>query len=66
MTRKESNRTTSEIKRMMAEDGDFLRPIVKAVIQSFWKLIWPKPSVQRRASESKAEADLPSRIRRMD
>jgi len=51
---------------MMAEDCDFLRPIVKAVIQSFWKLIWPKPSVQRRASESKAEADLPSRIRRMD
>jgi putative transposase len=35
MTRKESNRTISEIKRMMAEDGDFLRPIVKAVIQEF-------------------------------
>ena len=29
MTRKESNRTTSEIKAMMAEDGDFLRPIVR-------------------------------------
>ena len=35
MTRKESNRTTSEIKAMMAEDGDFLRPIVRTVIQEF-------------------------------
>jgi hypothetical protein len=28
MTRKKSNRTTAEIKAMMAEEGDFLRPIV--------------------------------------
>ncbi len=35
MTRKNSNRTTSEIKAMMAEDGDFLRPIVRAVIEEF-------------------------------
>jgi hypothetical protein len=35
MTRKDSNRTTSEIKAMMAEDGDFLRPIVRTVIQEF-------------------------------
>ncbi len=27
MTRKKSNRTTAEIKAMMAEEGDFLRPI---------------------------------------
>ena len=33
MTRKNSNRTTSEIKAMMGEDGDFLRPIVRTVIQ---------------------------------
>jgi putative transposase len=35
MTRKHSNRTTAEIKAMMAEDGDFLRPIVRTVIQEF-------------------------------
>jgi hypothetical protein len=35
MTRKESNRTISEIKAIMAEDGDFLRPMVRAVIQEF-------------------------------
>ena len=35
MTRKENKRTTSEIKAMMAEDGDFLRPIVRTVIQEF-------------------------------
>jgi hypothetical protein len=32
-TRKKSNRTTAENKAMMAEDGDFLRPIVRSVIQ---------------------------------
>jgi putative transposase len=35
MTRKNSNRTTSEIKAMMAEDDGFLRPIVRTVIQEF-------------------------------
>ena len=35
MTRKNSNRTISEIKVMMAEDGDFLRPIVRTVIEEF-------------------------------
>jgi putative transposase len=35
MTRKNSKRTTSEIKAMMAEDDDFLRPIVRTVIQEF-------------------------------
>src|SRR5262245_27062702 len=35
MTRKNSNRTTSEIKAMVAEDGDFLRPIVRTVIEEF-------------------------------
>ena len=35
MTRKDNNRTISEIKAMMAEDGDFLRPLVHAVIQEF-------------------------------
>ena len=35
MTRKDSNRTLSEIKAMIAEDGDFLRPVVRTVIQEF-------------------------------
>ena len=35
MTRKNSNRTSSEIKAMMAEEGDFLRPIVRTVIEEF-------------------------------
>jgi putative transposase len=35
MIRKESNRTAREIKAMMAEDGEFLRPMVRAVIQEF-------------------------------
>ncbi len=35
MTRKNSNRTTSEIKAMMAEDDDFLRPIVRTLIEEF-------------------------------
>jgi hypothetical protein len=35
MTRKNRSRTTSEIKAMMAEDGDFLRPIVRTVIEEF-------------------------------
>ena len=35
MTRKNSNRTTSEMKAMMGEDDDFLRPIVRTVIQEF-------------------------------
>ena len=35
MTRKNSNRTSSEIKAMMAEDGDFLRPMVRTIIQEF-------------------------------
>ena len=35
MTRKKSNRTPAEIKAMMAEDGEFLRPMVRAVIQEF-------------------------------
>ena len=35
MTQKDNNRTISEIKAMMAEDSDFLRPMVHAVIQEF-------------------------------
>ena len=35
MTRKDSKRSVSEIKAMMAEDDDFLRPMVRAVIQEF-------------------------------
>ena len=35
MTRKDSRRSVSEIKAMMAEDDDFLHPMVRAVIQEF-------------------------------
>jgi putative transposase len=35
MTRKKSNRTLKEIKAMMAEDDEFLRPMVRTVIQEF-------------------------------
>ena len=33
MTQKDSNRTAKEIKAMIAGDGEFLRPMVKAVNQ---------------------------------
>jgi putative transposase len=35
MTQKRVNRATKEIKAMMAEDADFLRPLVRSVIQEF-------------------------------
>ena len=35
MTRKKINRTSAEIKAIMAEEGDFLRPIVRTVIGKF-------------------------------
>ena len=35
MTQKKSNRTLKEIKAMMAGDEDFLRPMVRAVIDEF-------------------------------
>ena len=33
MTQKRDNKGTQEIKAMIAEDGDFLRPLVRSVIQ---------------------------------
>jgi putative transposase len=35
MTQKRVNRATKEIQAMMAEDADFLRPLVRSVIQEF-------------------------------
>jgi hypothetical protein len=35
MTQKRVNKETKEIKAMMAEDADFLRPLVRSVIQEF-------------------------------
>ena len=35
MTRKDSKRTISEIKAMIGGEGDFLRPMVRTVIQEF-------------------------------
>ncbi len=55
MTRKDTNRGASEIKATMAGDGEFLRPMVKAVIQSFWKRRWRRPSERKKASEPKRD-----------
>ena len=35
MTRKDSNRSVAEIKALIAQDSDFLRPMVRTVIQEF-------------------------------
>ena len=35
MTQGRNNKGTQEIKAMMAEDADFLRPVVRSVIQEF-------------------------------
>ena len=35
---KSSNRTVKEIKAMMGEDGEFLRPIVRTVPQGFFTI----------------------------
>ena len=53
MTRKKANRTLQEIKAMMGEDGEFLRPMVRAVIQEFSKRRWRRRSARKRASGSK-------------
>jgi hypothetical protein len=55
MTRKKSNRTLKEIKAMMGEDDEFLRPMVHAVIRNFWKRRWRKPWERRRGNESKGD-----------
>ena len=54
MTQKRVNKETKEIKAMMAGDADFLRPLVRSVIQEFLEAErWRRPSARRRASESK-------------
>ena len=45
---------TSEIEEMMPEHLDFLRPLVHAVIKSFWKRSWRKPSA-RKGSEPRGD-----------
>jgi putative transposase len=35
MTQKRANKGTQEIKAMIAEEGDFFRPLVRAVVQEF-------------------------------
>jgi transposase-like protein len=54
MTRKGSNRTTSEIKAMMAEDGDFLRPIIRTVVQELLEAEMGEAMARKRENESKA------------
>ena len=35
MTRKDSNKSVGEIKALLGQESDFLRPIVRTVIQEF-------------------------------
>ena len=55
MTRKNSNRTISEIKAMMAEDSDFLSPLVHAVIQEFLEAEMAEAVGAERESESRGD-----------
>jgi hypothetical protein len=43
MTQKAVSSGTTDIKAMMAEDVSFLRPLVRSLIQNFWKRRWRKP-----------------------
>ena len=54
MTQRRVNKETKEIKAMMAEDADFLRPLVRSVIQEFLEAEMAGPSARRRESSSKA------------
>ena len=47
MTRGRNNKGTQEIKAMMAEDADFLRPVVRSVIQEFLEAERPRESEWR-------------------
>ena len=51
MTRKDSNRTISEIKAMIGEEGDFLRPAVRTVIQEFLEADGMTPPVRHLITE---------------
>ena len=53
MTQKRVNKETKEIKAMMAGDADFLRPLVRSVIQEFLEAEMAACIGAGRASESK-------------
>ena len=55
MTRKDSKRTIREIKAMIAEDGDFLGPVVRTVIQEFLEAEMAEAIGAQRESESKGD-----------
>jgi hypothetical protein len=53
MTRKNGDRSLAEIKALLEEESDFLRPMVRAVIQEFLEA--EMASARKRASESKGD-----------
>ena len=62
MTRKNSNRTISEIKAMMAEDGDFLRPMVRTVIQEFLEAEMAEAVGAEKGRASRGALELSKRL----
>ena len=62
MTRKNRNRTTSEIKAMMAEDGDFLRPIVRTVIEEFLEAEMTEAIGAQKGERVEGALRLPKRL----
>ena len=62
MTRKKNNSALKEIKRMIAEDGDYLRPMVRAVIEEFFG---SRDGRGRRGGKGRAHrrtTELPQRV----
>ena len=62
MTRKDSNRTIREIKAMMAEDGDFLRPMVRTVIQEFLEAEMAEAVGAQKGRARRRALELPKRL----
>ena len=62
MTRKDSNRTISEIKAMIAEDGDFLGPVVRTVIQEFLEAEMAEAIGARKGRASRRAIKLSKRL----
>jgi hypothetical protein len=50
MIQKKTNRTLKEIKAMIGEDDEFLRPMVREVIQEFLEAEMARPSARKRAA----------------
>ena len=62
MTRKDSNRTAKEIKAMIAGDGEFLRPMVKAVNQEFLEAEMAQAVGAEKGERAEGRFELPKRL----